>query len=192
MYKSPKASSNLTSVNGQSLPLRSWVTNFHLLLVVIDPFTHESSWIINTASRVLSNFTDADCRVGWLVIGNAEQASTFLGPHADKFITFIDPDADFVKEIGLSQTPAIVHINQVPKLINAAQGWNPEEWREIVSGLADDMQWSRPAIPAEGDPTPYAGSGISGIEQGDSDISTSGCGKCSVCRAGKPEKCQVA
>ena len=61
----------------------SWVTNFHLLLVVIDPFSHENSWIINTASRVLSNFTGADCRVGWLVIGNAEEASTFLGPHSD-------------------------------------------------------------------------------------------------------------
>ena len=82
MYKSPNAGSTLTSLNGQSLPLRSWVTNFHLLLVVIDPFSHESSWIINTASRVLSNFTGADCRVGWLVIGNAEEAATFLGPHS--------------------------------------------------------------------------------------------------------------
>ena len=102
MYKSPNAGSTLTSINGQSLPLRSWVTNFHLLLVVIDPFSHESSWIINTASRVLSNFTGADCRVGWLVIGNAEEASTFLGPHSDEFITFVDPDGDFVKEVGLN------------------------------------------------------------------------------------------
>ncbi|MED5229331.1 MAG: hypothetical protein VX754_00365 [Actinomycetota bacterium] len=191
MYKSPNASSNLTSINGQSLPLRSWVTNFHLLLVVIDPFSHESSWIINTASRVLSNFTGADCRVGWLVIGDAEQAATFLGPHSDEFITFIDPNGDFVKEVGLTQTPGIIHINQAPKLIAATQGWNPEEWKAIVSGLADHMQWSRPAIPAEGDPTPYAGSSIGDQGQEADDTSPPGCGKCSVCRAGKPEKCQI-
>jgi len=191
VYKSPNASSNLTSINGQSLPLRSWVTNFHLLLVVIDPFSHQSSWIINTASRILSNFTGADCRVGWLVIGDAEQASSFLGPHSDEFITFIDPDGDFVKEVGLTQTPGIIHINQAPKLIAATQGWNPEEWKAIVSGLADHMQWSRPAIPEEGDPTPYAGSSIGEHGQETDDTSTSGCGKCSVCRAGKPEKCQL-
>ena len=191
MYKSPNASSNLTSINGQSLPLRSWVTNFHLLLVVIDPFSHESSWIINTASRVLSNFTGADCRVGWLVIGDAEQAATFLGPHSDEFITFIDPNGDFVKEVGLTQTPSIIHINQAPKLIAATQGWNPEEWKVIVSGLADHMQWSRPAIPAEGDPTPYQGSRIDGLEENDGEFSILGCGKCSVCRAGKPEKCEA-
>ncbi len=191
MYSSPKASSNLTSINGQSLPLRSWVTNFHLLLVTIDPFTHESSWIVNTAARILSNFSGADCRVGWLVIGDADQASNFLGPFSDEFITFIDPEASFVKEIGFTQTPGILHINQAPELIAATQGWSPEEWREVVSGLADHMQWSRPAIPAEGDPTPYQGSNIIGAEESDQEFSILGCGKCSVCRAGKPEKCQA-
>ncbi len=129
--------------------------------------------------------------MGWLVIGDAEQASSFLGPLSDEFITFIDPDGDFVKEVGLTQTPGIIHINQAPKLIAATQGWNPEEWKAIVSGLADHMQWSRPAIPEEGDPTPYAGSSIGEHGQETDDTSTSGCGKCSVCRAGKPEKCQL-
>ena len=140
---------------------------------------------------MLSNFTGADCRVGWLVIGNAEEASSFLGPHSDKFITFVDPDGDFVKEVGLTQTPGLIHLNQAPKLIAAAQGWNPEEWKAIVSGLADHMQWSRPAIPAEGDPTPYAGSSFGEQGQEPHDSSATGCGKCSVCRAGKPEKCQA-
>ena len=52
------------------------------------------------------------------------------------------------------------------------------------------MQWSRPAIPTEGDPTPYQGSSISGFEENGGGFSILGCGKCSVCRAGKPEECR--
>ncbi|MEG3586916.1 MAG: hypothetical protein VX353_06465, partial [Actinomycetota bacterium] len=79
MHKSPDPNSILTSLGGQSLPLKGWVTSFHLLLVVLDPFTHESSWIVETAGRVLKNFTGADCRVGWVIAGTEGQAKSFLG-----------------------------------------------------------------------------------------------------------------
>jgi hypothetical protein len=35
-------------------------------------------------------------------------------------------------------------------------------WREVAARLAKDMSWSRPLIPAVGDPAPYAGSPAAG------------------------------
>ncbi len=191
MHESPNPNSILTSLSGQSLPLKSWVTSFHLLLVVLDPFTHESSWIVKTAGRVLNNFAGADCRVGWVVAGTEDQTKSFLGPWCDDLLTFTDPNAIFIQDLGFTEAPGIVHINQAPELISFAQGWNPSEWREVVSGVADQMHWSKPAIPEVGDPTPYAGSPLTNNDG--SEIiagSFSGCGKCSACRAGRFEKCQ--
>ncbi len=192
MHKSPDPNTILTSLNGQSLPLKGWVTSFHLLLVVLDPFTHESSWIVKTAGRILGNFTDADCRVGWLVGGTADETERFLGPWSTDYLTFTDPDFTFIKHIGMTETPGIIHINQAPELIASAQGWNPEEWREVVSGVADLMHWSKPAIREIGDPTQYRGAPLS-LGEATSIVTDSlspGCGKCSACRAGVSEKCQ--
>lgn len=188
MHKSPNPNTILTSLGGQSLPLKSWLTSFHLLLVVLDPFTHESSWILKTANKILENFTGADCRVGWLVAGNSEEAERFLGPLSSEILTFTDPDAVLIRDLGFTEAPGIAHINQAAELISAAQGWNPEEWRTVVEGVSAQMNWSKPAIPSEDDPTPYKGVLLGGKNA--SEIVDSGCGKCSACRAGLPEKCK--
>ncbi len=128
-----------------------------MLVAIIDPYTHESSWIIETAGRVLRAFTDADCRVAWLVTANEDQAAEFMGPWAEEMLTFADPDREMVKSLGLETLPAFVHLDQKLNVVGAAEGWNPDEWRDVATGLAQVMSWTRPALPGPGDPTPYAG-----------------------------------
>jgi hypothetical protein len=130
---------------------------FHLAVVVLDPFTHESAWVINTAGRVLRAFLDADCRVGWIVTADEEQTAEFLGPWAQEMLTFSDPERDVVKSLGLETLPAIVHLDLDLNVVGAAEGWNPDEWRDVATGLASAMGWTRPVIPGPNDPTPYAG-----------------------------------
>lgn len=133
------------------------MTTFHLVVVALDPYTYESSWIIETAGRVLDSFVGADCRVAWLVAAGPDEARAFLGPWADKLLTFTDPERTVVSALGLTELPAFVHLNQALQVEGAAEGWRPEAWRAVADNLARAMSWSRPAIPTPGDPAPYAG-----------------------------------
>ncbi len=153
----PAPDIELNPIQGEGRPIESWVTMFHLAIVVLDPYTHESSWLIDTAGRVLRAFQGADCRTSWLVTGTDEQSEEFLGPWADEMLTFCDPERKVVEALGLETLPAIVHLDQNLNVIGAAEGWNPDEWREVADGLAHAMSWTRPAIPGPDDPTPYAG-----------------------------------
>jgi hypothetical protein len=162
MATAPPPEVELDPLQGDPRPLGDWVTTFHLAVVVLDPFTHESSWIIDTAARVLATYNAADVRTAWLVTGTDDQAREFLGPLADDFLTFTDPDRTFVKGLELERLPAFVHIDQATNVVGAAEGWKPKEWREVAKTLSKQMSWSRPAIPEAGDPPPYAGTSALG------------------------------
>ena len=43
-------------------------------------------------------------------------------------------------------------------MAGSAQGWRPQEWREVAEELSEIMDWSRPVIPGPRDPAPYEGS----------------------------------
>jgi hypothetical protein len=53
--------------------------------VVLDPFTNESSWILETAVRILRQFSGAAVRINFIVTCDASDARAFLGPYADEF-----------------------------------------------------------------------------------------------------------
>jgi hypothetical protein len=127
-------------------------------LVVLDPFTHESAWMLPTAARILQVFAQADCRVAWLVTGTADEARMFLGPWADEMQTFVDPDRVAVKELGLERLPALVHLGMQGRVEGVAEGWHPEEWRRAVEQLAKVLSWKAPVIPGPRDPGPFEGS----------------------------------
>jgi hypothetical protein len=146
------------AVGGEPRTLEEWVTTFHLVTVVIDPYTDESAWILRTAARVLDTFRGADCRVAWLVTADEADAKAFLGPYADEFLTLVDPDRVFVKALSIERLPALVHIRQDLAVLGAAQGWDPAEWQAVTDNLGTLMSWSKPVLPAAGDPTPFAGS----------------------------------
>ena len=162
MATDPPADLILAPLHGEARSIEEWLTTFQLAAVVLDPFTNESAWILETAGRVLAHFRGADCRVCFVVTGTADEARQFLGPWADKVLTFTDADRTVVRALGLNELPAFVQIRGDLHVESVAEGWDPLEWRHVATTLAKDMSWSAPLIPADGDPTPYAGSPAAG------------------------------
>lgn len=162
MVTEAPADLELAPLNGTARPLRAWLTTFHLVTAVLDPYTAESAWLLPTVSRIFRVYDEADCRVGLIVTCSPDEAAQFLGPYAKEFLTFADPDRAVVGALGLERLPALVHIRQDLSVANAAEGWNPDEWRTLTDDLSKAMSWTRPVIPGVGDPAPYAGSPAKG------------------------------
>lgn len=162
MATDPPADLRLAPINGEAGTIAEWLTTFQLAGVVLDPFTNESAWIIDTAGRILLHFREADCRVAFIVTGTRDEARQFLGPWADKVLTFADPDRAVVRGLGLNELPAFVQVRHDLHVPAAAEGWDPDEWRAVAESLAKNMSWSTPLVPAYGDPSPYAGSAAAG------------------------------
>ena len=107
MATDPPADLLLAPINGEPRTIAEWLTTFQLAAVVLDPFTNESAWILDTAGRVLLHFREADCRVAFIVTGTADEARQFLGPWADKVLTFADPDRAVVRGLVLNELPGV-------------------------------------------------------------------------------------
>lgn len=152
----------LHPIGGGTRTLEELVSLFHLVLVVIDPYTYESSWILPTAGRILTEFDGADCRVAWLVTAPEDDAKAFLGPWADRILTLCDADRQAVEAIGVKGIPALVHIGPDRGVVGRADGWDPAEWRPITDNLARMMSWSRAVYPKPGDPAPFQGTPADG------------------------------
>ena len=151
----------LTPIEGEARKLGSFMTTFPLVPVVLDPYTNESAWILDTARRVLTHFKGAGCRPCWIVTCGADDAKTYLGPYADEFLTFADPDRAMAKNLGVEEAPALLLVRQDGEVISKAEGWNSDEWRAVTEAIAELSHWSRPPMPADGDPAAYTGTPIS-------------------------------
>lgn len=162
MVTDAPADLSLAPLSGQARALSQWLTTFHLVMVVLDPFTPESAWLLPTVARILRVYDDADCRVGLLVTCAPEEARQFLGPYALEFLTFVDDDRSVVKGLGLERLPALVHVRQDLSVAASAEGWQPAEWRAVTDQLSLAMGWTRPVIPGLRDPAPYEGTPASG------------------------------
>ena len=147
----------LTPLKGDAKTLHQWLTTFHLASVVLDPFTNESAWILKTAARILRQFSGAAVRINFIVTCDASDAREFLGPYADEFLVFCDPDRVAVKALGLSELPAFVLIKSDGSVPVAAQGWTSADWKEVAAAVATLTSWSRPTIPGPGDPGSFRG-----------------------------------
>jgi hypothetical protein len=152
----------LDPLRGEPRTLGAWLTNFHLLTVVLDPFTNESAWILETAGRLLSEYKAADVRVAFTVTGTPDETRQFLGPWTERVLAFSDPDRAAVKGLGLAELPALVHVNMSGAVEGVAEGWDPETWRTVLENLSRIMSWTVPLLPAPGDPNAYEGSAALG------------------------------
>jgi hypothetical protein len=152
-----QADVQLTPLTGSPRSISEWTTNFHLAIVALDPYTLESSWVLDAAVRVLRHYAEADVRVALLVAAPADGVREYLGPLATEFLVFVDEDRAAIKAFGLDSLPAFVHVNQHHQVEAVAEGWNPSDWAAVATNLSDRMDWSTPQIPAEGDPSPFAG-----------------------------------
>jgi len=153
----PPADLVLSPVGGDPRPLSQWLTTFHLASVVLDPYTNESAWILDTAARILADFRGAAVRVNFLLTCGPDDAKQFLGPLADEFLVFCDPDRIAVKALGLDALPAFVFVRIDSTVQAAAEGWDPLAWRDVAHTIAKATAWSSPVVPEDGDPAAYAG-----------------------------------
>jgi len=153
----------LSAINGAARSVRQWLTVFHLLFVAVDPDHDRSAWIVPTASRVLTGYEQADCRVAWLVAGTRGDARRFLGRWASEILTFADPDLTAIKAFGLESLPAALHLGMDGGVVNAAEGWDPPAWRRLVQELSRIVDWSHPVIPGPRDPAPFAGAPLPSV-----------------------------
>jgi hypothetical protein len=158
MATNPPSDLVLTPLGGEARPLQEWLTTFHLASVVLDPYTNESSWILETAARILEGLRGSDARVNFIVTADADDTRTFLGPLVDQFLVFVDPDRTAVKALGLTELPAFVFIRVDGTVPAAAEGWRPAEWRTVADAVAAATAWRPPDIPMAGDPGPFRGS----------------------------------
>lgn len=157
MASNPPADLVLTPLVREPRTLEEWLTTFHLASVVLDPYTNESAWILETAARILRNFSGAAVRVNFIITCDADDAKAFLGPLAEEFLVFVDPDRTAVKALGLEQLPAFVFIQSDETVPASAEGWNAAEWKHVAETIAEITAWSKPTIPAAGDPVAFHG-----------------------------------
>ena len=162
MVTEAPADLELAPLGGKARPLGAFVTTFHLVAAVLDPYTHESAWLLPTVARIFRVYDGADCRVALAVTCSDAEARQFLGPYAREFLTITDPGRAFVQAVGLERLPALVHIRQDLSIAGTAQGWDPDAWRDVTDNLSNVMSWSRPIIPAPSDPAAYEGTPASG------------------------------
>jgi hypothetical protein len=162
MATDPPPDLELAPLTGEPRTVAAWVTLFNLAVVVLDPYTYESAWLLDESGRILNDYTAADVRVGWVVTASPEETKQFLGPWADELLTFADPDRAFVKGLGLTSLPAFVHINMAGKAEAVAEGWDPAGWRKVAANLSRVLDWTQPVIPGPKAPAPYAGSPAGG------------------------------
>lgn len=158
MAVAPSPDTTFTPLDGDPRPLQEWTTTFHLASIIIDPYTNESAWILDTATRILRHFAGAATRVNFIVTASAAEAKQFLGPLAKEFLTFVDPDRVIVRQLGLKSLPAFVFVRGDGTVPASAEGWNSQEWKAVATQIAETVQWSTPLIPAAGDPGAFVGS----------------------------------
>ena len=154
----PPAGLTLMPLGAEARPLEEWLTTFHLVSVVLDPYTNESSWILPTATRILEGLRGSDGRVNFVVTADETDAKAFLGPLTERFLVFLDPERLVVKALGLEQLPAFVFIRVDGTVPAAAEGWSAPAWRAVAETVADATAWRTPDIPLLGDPGPFRGS----------------------------------
>ena len=151
---------DLKVLNGEARPFSEWLTTFPMVLAAIDPFTHESSWLLGSIHRIFHHYREAGVRVAWLVTGPDDGVTKFLATYSDDFLTFVDPNYAAVRALGLSTLPAFVLIKQDGSIAATAEGWNPAEWSAVSEAIETITSWTPITIPGPNDPSPYAGTSI--------------------------------
>jgi hypothetical protein len=156
MAKNPDPELKLTTSQGVTRTLDDWSTMFHLCFVVL-PARSEAVAFVPIGMRLFSVFGDADCRFAFVVTGPESVAKRLLGDAESKVVTYVDPDHELVKSLGLERLPAFVLLRQDTTLVTATEGWDPKNWQRVARETARLLAWTVPAVAADGDPPAFAG-----------------------------------
>lgn len=133
-------------------------TLFDLCLVVVD--AHRPAQLAVLAplvERLDRSLGDADCTFGLLVVGaDTGEALALAGPLADRVPVFADPETTAAPVLGLTGAPALVWVDTQPALRGVVVGWDAHQWRPVLAELARKLAWTKPLMPAPGDPASMA------------------------------------
>ena len=131
-------------------------TLFDLCLVVVDGLRPASARALTPViDRIDRAISGSDCTVGVLAVGvTAADAVDLLGPLAERVAVFADPDGTAAADLGLTGAPGLLWISTEPAVRAAVAGWEPTLWRPVLVDLAHKLAWTRPLMPAPGDPGP--------------------------------------
>lgn len=131
-------------------------TLFDLCLVVVDGLRprqlHHLEPVVDRLDRTLG---DADCTFGVLAVGvGSDDAVDLAGPLAERVAVFADPDGTAAAALGVPGAPALVWIDTQPTVRAVVAGWDGYQWRPVLAELARKLAWTKPLVPAPGDPAP--------------------------------------
>ena len=152
----PDPSLELTTIRGVTRTIDDWTTSFHLALVIL-PGRPEGAAYLRVGRRIANVLGGSDCRPAFMVVGAERSARRVLGDAADSYLCFLDPEGAAVKGLGVARLPAFIHVRLDTTVASAAEGWDPDAWDDAVGRLAKEMAWTKPLIPAPGDPPPFSG-----------------------------------
>lgn len=141
---------------GQVRTVDEFTTLFDLCLVVVDGLAPDDLCVLRpVVERVHRTLGDADCTFGLLVVGaDADRALDVAGPLARAMSVFADPDGSAVAALGIRGAPALVWIDTQPAVRAVVDGWDGYAWRGVLAELARKLAWTKPLVPAPGDPQP--------------------------------------
>lgn len=160
MAQNPDPNLALANLKGTTRSLDDWATVFNLAIVLIPP-RPESSAFNPVIERIFATLGDADVRTTICVGGPASMARKILGPLAEQYLVWCDPDQALAKGLGLERLPAFVHLRQDTTLVAAAQGWSASEWQKVADGIAKHTHWSSPVLAGRGNPPATPGWALS-------------------------------
>ena len=97
--------------------------------------------------------------MGFVVAGaTPAESKEFLGPYATRILVFPDTQRTIVKAFAFERLPALVHLDNSGKVVNAVEDWDPDAWQLLTDEVARSNCWTGPVLPAPGDPSPFRGS----------------------------------
>jgi hypothetical protein len=156
MATNPDPELKLTTSRGVTRTLDDWSTMFHLCLVVL-PARSEAGVYVPIGMRLFDVFGDADCKFAFVVTGPESVARRMLGEVEPRVLTFVDPDLELVKSLGLERLPAFVLLRQDTTLVTSTEGWSPKEWQRVARETGRMLDWTVPEVSQPGDPAPFSG-----------------------------------
>ena len=116
----------LHPLGGEARELEQWLTTFHLASVVLDPYTNESSWILQERGADPRRLPRLRRR------GSTSSSpptrtthAAFSGPCATSSSCSAIPTARSSRRRASTELPAFVFVRVDGELVAKAEGWNP-------------------------------------------------------------------
>jgi len=143
--------------DGHAHTVRELTTLFDLCLVVVDGgHPVDLARLERVIERIDRTLSGADCTVGVLVVGVDGPTAVDLAGHAARYTAvFADPTGEAAAGLGVTGVPALVWVTPEPAVEALANGWDGAAWRSALGALARKLAWTRPLVPAPGDPAPF-------------------------------------